>query len=333
MKQAQYKEYGNPEQVIELVDVQKQPLLEGQVRLELEVSNIKPADLIVVQVSYPLRPNLPTVPGNEGVARVTEITAGIINVKVGDRVFIPFRAGVGAWSEEIIVQGKSLFPLPQQADPVQLAMAAVNPPTAYYMLTKFVKLQPGDWVIQNLANSAVGQYVICFAKTMGVKTINLVRRESAVEELKQFGGDIVLVDGPDVAKQIKKLVEPEKIKIAFDGVAGEATHRLGQCLAFGGYIVNYGAMSMDKCQLGASGTIFKQLKLVGVWLQKWTQMAPKEEVEGLYQITNEAVIKGTVKTTVDKVYPLTDIKQAIHHALQENRKGKVLISGPAYKIN
>lgn len=331
MKQAQYSEYGNPEQVIELVETSAKKLLEGQVRLELEVSSINPADLLVVQGSYPLRPKLPATPGNEGVAIVKEITEGITNIKEGDRVFIPFRSGVGAWSEEIIVPGKYLFPLPKEADPIQLSMAAVNPPTAYYMLTKYVKLQPGDWVIQNLANSAVGRYVICFAKLMGVKTINLVRRESAVEELKNFGGDIVVVDEPDIAKQIKKMVDPEKVKIAFDGVAGEATHRLGQCLAYNATIVSYGAMSMEKCFLGVSGTIFKQLKLVGVWLGKWTQTAPQEEVEALYKVTNEAVIKGSVRGAVDSTYQLQDIKQAIHRALQEKRNGKVLITGPAYK--
>ncbi len=331
MKHAQYNEYGNPIEVVKLVESPSKPLEAGQVRLELEVANINPADLFVIQGSYPLKPKLPAVPGNEGVARVLEVTDGITNVKVGDRVFIPFRSGVGAWSEEVVVPGKTLFPLPLDSDPAQLAMAAVNPPTAYFMLTKYVTLEPGDWIIQNLANSAVGRYVISFAKTLGVKTINLVRRESAVEELKQFGGDIVLVDGPKVAKEVKELVDTNKVKIAFDGVAGEATHRLGQCLAFGGTIVNYGAMSMDKCELGASGTIFKQLKLMGVWLQKWTETAPQEEVEALYKVTNEAVIKGEVKTAIDTIYPLNDLDKAIKHSLQDGRKGKILITGPSYK--
>jgi NADPH:quinone reductase-like Zn-dependent oxidoreductase len=210
-------------------------------------------------------------------------------------------------------------------------MASVNPPTAYYLLTKYVSLQTEDWIIQNCANSAVGRYVITFAKKMGIKTINLVRRDSAVQELKDFGGDIVLVDAPDIAKQVSKLVDIKKVKIAFDGVAGDATHRLSQCLAFGGTIVNYGAMSMNKCELGASATIFKQITLKGIWLQKWTETAPKEEVEKMYKITNKAVISGEVYTAVDSVYPLEDIKKAVVHAMKEERKGKILITGPAYK--
>ena len=36
----------------------------------------------------------------------------------------------------------------------------VNPATAYNMLSDFVDLQPGDWVVQNGANSAVRQSTV-----------------------------------------------------------------------------------------------------------------------------------------------------------------------------
>ena len=77
----------------------------------------------------------------------------------------------------------------------------VNPPTASLLLSEFVDLKPGDWVIQNAANSGVGSYLIQLAKLRGFKTINVVRRESAVAAVEAEGGDLVLVDGPDLAKR------------------------------------------------------------------------------------------------------------------------------------
>lgn len=50
---------------------------------------------------------------------------------------------------------------------------AVNPPTAYRMLKDFVDLKKGDTVIQNGANSGVGQAVIQIAKAMGYHTVSL----------------------------------------------------------------------------------------------------------------------------------------------------------------
>jgi trans-2-enoyl-CoA reductase len=48
------------------------------------------------------------------------------------------------------------------------------------MLKDFIHLQPGDWVIQNGANSAVGQAVIQIAAARGLNTINLIRDRSVI---------------------------------------------------------------------------------------------------------------------------------------------------------
>ena len=53
------------------------------------------------------------------------------------------------------------------------------------MLKDFVSLKPGDCVLQNGANSAVGQAVIQIAKTMGVTTVNVVRDREDIDSLKQ----------------------------------------------------------------------------------------------------------------------------------------------------
>ena len=53
------------------------------------------------------------------------------------------------------------------------------------MLKDFVSLKPGDCVLQNGANSAVGQSVIQIAKTMGVTTVNVVRDREDIDSLKQ----------------------------------------------------------------------------------------------------------------------------------------------------
>ena len=331
MKIAQYSKNGYPSDVVELIEIEPTPLGPNEVRIALEASAINPADLLTIQGLYAIRPPLPATPGNEGVGRIVEKGKNVSHIKVGDRILLPFRSGLGTWREQLIIPSQGLFTIPDTVDPLQLAMALVNPPSAYFMLTKFVSLHPGDWIIQNAANSGVGQYVIAFAKSMGIKTVNIVRREDVVKDLLELGGDIVLVDDPDIAKLVSRVTNKAPIKLALDAVAGEATHKLAQCLSFGGTIVNYGAMSLKRCELGATQIIYKQIKLVGLWLQKWTETAPPEEVQALYSKTNEAVINGIVKTKIDSVYPLSEIKKALVHAMQEKRKGKIILTGPAYK--
>ena len=106
----------------------------------------------------------------------------------------------------MVVSANGLFALPPDADPQQLAMLGINPPTAALLLSEYVNLKSDDWVVQNSANSGVGRWVIAFAKTRGLKTVNIVRRPELVAELEAIGGDLVVVDSPDVSKEIKVAV-------------------------------------------------------------------------------------------------------------------------------
>jgi NADPH:quinone reductase-like Zn-dependent oxidoreductase len=71
-----------------------------------------------------------------------------------------------------------------EAAAVQLAMLPINPATAHVMLNRFVDLNPGDWVGQPGANSAVGRLVIVLAHLRGLKTLNVVRRDVAADEVR-----------------------------------------------------------------------------------------------------------------------------------------------------
>lgn len=106
---------------------------------------------------------------------------GVLNVKAGDRIVIPH--GVFCWAEKVLAPAEGVCVLPPEIDPRQAAMLSINPPAAALLLEEFVSLNPGDWIVQNAANSGVGRAVIAFAKQKGVRTINIVRRSELIDEL------------------------------------------------------------------------------------------------------------------------------------------------------
>jgi NADPH:quinone reductase-like Zn-dependent oxidoreductase len=59
-------------------------------------------------------------------------------------------------------------------------MLGINPPAASLLLDEASDLKPGDWVVQNAANSGVGRSLIAIAKARGNKTINLVPRPELI---------------------------------------------------------------------------------------------------------------------------------------------------------
>src|SRR6201987_3756223 len=163
MRAVQLTSFGNPVDGLEYVDI-PEPDAPGpnQVLIGVEFSPINPNDLSVARGPYASRPPLPAVIGNEGVGRVLAVGPGVESVKVGDRVLAPLSSFT--WRERMVASANGLFALPLDADPQQLAMLAINPPTAALLLSEYVNLKPGEWVVQNAANSGVGRWVIAFAK-------------------------------------------------------------------------------------------------------------------------------------------------------------------------
>lgn len=62
----------------------------------------------------------------------------------------------------------------------------INPVTAYGFL-EITQVPEGEYLLQQAANSVLGKELISMAQKRGVKTINLVRRQEVVDELKQLG--------------------------------------------------------------------------------------------------------------------------------------------------
>lgn len=324
MKRAQYERRGPvPQDVIEAVEFQTPPLAAGQVLIEVLAAPINPSDVLTLTGDYGLLPPLPAVGGNEGVGRVVELGPEVTQLKVGQTVLLPIQGG--SWATHMVGTARHLIALPDGADPKQLAMITINPPTALLMLSDIVALEPGDWVIQNAANSAVGTYLIQLAKARGLRTINVVRRESAVEAVRAAGADVVLVDDEDLGKRAREAAQKVPIKLGIDAVGGLATQHIAQALGEGGVVVNYGAMSGEACQISPASFVFRDVSLRGFWLSRWFQQAaPTRRAEVFGEIARR-VAAGELHARVQATYPLERIKDAVAAAAAGERDGKILI--------
>jgi NADPH:quinone reductase-like Zn-dependent oxidoreductase len=207
-----------------------------------------------------------------------------------------------------------------------MAMLSINPPTAYLMLRDFARLNPGDWLIQNAANSAVGRYVIQLAAAQGAKSINVVRRADLDDELMALEAEAVLVDGDDLAARVREIVGDAPLRLALDAVGGAATLRLGDCLTGGGVVVNYGLLSGDACRLSSAATIFHDVGLRGFWLARWYREAPAGERIAVITEMAGRIAAGDLVAAVDSTYGLDNADDALARAMAGGRNGKILIT-------
>jgi mitochondrial enoyl-[acyl-carrier protein] reductase / trans-2-enoyl-CoA reductase len=324
MKVAQFSSTGKPENVIESVEAANlaNPA-ENEVLIDVLACPINPADILTIEGGYGVKPDLPARLGAECVGKIKKVGHSVKGFKEGDIVLPLDREN---WVQQKLVTEDNLILLPKNIDTNQLSMLKVNPATAYLMLKKYVNLKKGDWIIQDAANSGVGQCVIRLAKMNGIKTINIVRRIELEQELKNIGADIVLEDSENLSEEVKQLTNGAEIKLAIDAIGGDIVLRLGDCLTDEATILNYGLLSGRNIEMTSYQTVFKRLILTGFWLSPWLQSMSRDEVFKMYNYLAELIAKKSLYVPIEKTYNLDDIKDAVKHSAEYNRSGKIILT-------
>ncbi|KAG0028848.1 mitochondrial 2-enoyl thioester reductase [Podila clonocystis] len=310
-----YSGYGRPVDVLKVLEHILPPPADDSVQVQFLAAPINPADINQVEGVYPLKPAMTTqlyspssssealpvaVGGNEGVAKVIKVGAKVPQdqLKVGDWVVMG-SAGLGTWRSHGNFKATDLTRITGKAgrrgrdgaprlDRLQLATLTVNPCTAYRMLRDFKTLSEGDYIIQNGANSGVGEAVVQMARALGVKTINIIRNreghEQVAERLRTLGATYILTDDQLGKIETKQLVKSwlaqaqrKEIKLGFNCVGGKATTEMARMLSKNGHLVTYGAMSRQPLILPASLQIFKNVHASGFWLTAWNDEHSTQE--------------------------------------------------------
>jgi NADPH:quinone reductase-like Zn-dependent oxidoreductase len=235
---------------------------------------------------------------------------------VGDLVVLPLLAG--AWREQLVLGAEGLFRLPE-GNVEQLSMVGGNPPTAGLILSEYAALEPGDWVVQNAANSGVGRSLIALAKARGFRTVNLARDKSTLAELTKSGADIVHLDDASAAEDVRSEIGAARIALAVDSVGGDGVGRLVDLLSDGGWLVTYAAATGQPMSINAFSLIAKHLTVRGF------SVAAFDYATKVLPVIHEAaplVASGALFVPVAAVFELDDIQAAIQQVL---RGGKVLL--------
>ena len=226
-----YSEYGDPSSVVRLLQEKISAQLEpSQVLARYILAPVNPADINVLQGTYPIRPALPATGGGEGVAKVLSVGAEVRDLSPGDWV-LPARPMTGTWTTHSLAHHSDWIKIRNDIPALGAATMLINPCTAYRMLRDFVSLEPGDWLIQNGANSAVGQAVIQLARLQGVKTVNVVRDREDIAVLKSrlsgLGADLVLTEEElRAASRRFRSGELRRPRLALNCVGGQSSSEL-----------------------------------------------------------------------------------------------------------
>ena len=324
MKALQQSGYGDPKKVVQLIDVDEPKPESGEVIIEVEAAPLHLADLKFIWGEDGFRWfTFPRCPGHEGIGHVVARAADVTNIDVGDRVLAPM--GAGTFRQRLASPAASVTPAPD-GDADQLALTCVNGLTAYIMLEDYAQAGPGEWILQNGANSSCGRYMIALAKRKGVKTVNLVRRPELIAELEAIGADKVLVDTGDpdeTAERVKEATDGAEIQWGIDCVSSTGTVTIARCLGRQGTVINYGYMTGKNCEMAFQDLFLNKIRLVGLNLE--TNRSPSQ-LAAIYKELSSLIADGAMSARIAASYTLDQAQDAFAHQARTGteRTGKII---------
>ena len=324
MLSVRFDHFGEPREVLQIIDAPTPEPGPGEVLVRLRARPINPSDLLTVRGLYGIRPPLPATPGYEGAGEVERLGPGAGGFEVGQRV-IPVGIA-GTWQEFLIARPSQLIPCPDAISDATAAQFSVNPFTAWVLTVDELAVKPGEWLLQTAAGSTLGQMVLQLARRRGFKTINVVRRREQVAELKQLGADeVVCTADEDLVGRVLEITGGQGVRAAIDAVGGEVGAAAAKALSPGGTMIVYGLLSLQPIPLDVGQMIFRTSTVRGFWLAEWARRVPEEKRRATIGELLTLMAQGALAPPVDAEYELKDAREAVQHAESGGLHGKVLL--------
>ncbi len=210
----------------------------GQAVIRVEATGVSFAEQGMRRGRYPGQPKFPFVPGYDLVGTVAAVGADVDRAMIGTRVAAATKTG--GWASYAIVAAADLIAVPAGLDPAEVETVVVNGITAYQMLHRSARVQPGQTILVHGASGGVGSILVQLARHDGIRVIGTAapRNHAALRDL----GVEPIDYGQDVSEQVRRLA-PNGVDAIFDHLGLDSFRVSFPLLAPGGTLVGYGTAS------------------------------------------------------------------------------------------
>jgi NADPH2:quinone reductase len=267
MKRVVVGHYGGPEvlQVVEEDDPRPGP---GEVRVRVLAAGVSFSDALLRAGTYLGGPKPPFTPGYELVGVVEELGPGCSRLREGDRV-----AALTVWgadAERVCVPEKYAVEVPEDLDPAEVVSLIFPYMTAYQMLHRTARVQPGETVLVHGAAGRVGTAALELGAVARLRLIGTcsARDRDAVERL---GAVAIDYRNEDFLARVRELTGGEGVDVVLDGIGGAVSLRSFRALRRGDPIT--GDPGGRLIMIGTYNTMVQGRKSWRGWLEWWLATA------------------------------------------------------------
>jgi NADPH:quinone reductase len=276
---------------------------EGEVLVEVAATPLNPIDIAVgAGRFYGGHPELPYVPGNECVGRVsgTGALVWVYGRGLGTR-------RDGGLSKLVAAPREALYPVPDGADPALAGAMGIAGLAGWLPVAWRAPVREGETVLVLGATGTVGLVAVQGARLLGAgRIVAAGRREAALARAREAGADAaVRLDEDDLAAAFREACGGEGPNVVVDPLWGEPLAAALEACAQGARVVNVGQSAGPEATLTSAAVRGKQLEILGFRIET----AGREVIEPEYRRLVEHALAGEVRVDVEEV-PLEDVADA-----------------------
>lgn len=302
--------YGGPE-VLQLEEVEKPILKDGQILVKVAANSANPADWHIIRgkpffarFSFGLFSPKDKIPGADFSGVVAAVGNGVGQFKVGDRVFGETLKG-GAFAEFNAVPANDCALMPEGGNFTEMACVPTAGITALQALIIHGKVGKGESVLINGSSGGVGHFAVQIAKAYGTK-VTAVCSSRSVDFVKSLGADQVIAYDKENIHQ-----HNGKYDLIID-TNGNLSHndytRMGQRGVMVGFTTMGHMMSL------LLKRAFSKFPIV-----QFTAEANTKDLETLASL----IQKKEIKVHIEKTFSYKNIPEAIQYIEAMHTQGKV----------
>jgi NADPH:quinone reductase-like Zn-dependent oxidoreductase len=333
MKAFVFDKYGSPD-VLQLWQVDKPMPTDGEVLVRVHAASINPGDWHFLSgVPYMVRlvlglrkPKRPIVIGADIAGRVEAVGRNVTRFRPGDDVFGRTRSGhrpdrpapidTGACAEYACVSDNVLALKPTNVTFEQAAAIPLAGLTALQALRDSGQIRPGQKVLINGASGGVGTFAVQIAKAFGAH-VTAVCSEANIALVRSLGADDVIDYGKD---------DFANRTHAYDLIIDLADRSLADCrkaLGPTGTLVVIGGTAGR--WINGMGRAYQARLLSPFVRQRLRPFLTKCSQADLVML-KELVEDGKVMPVIDRMYRLSEARQAMRYLEEGHASGKVVIT-------
>ncbi len=318
---------GGPE-VLQIDEVNVGDPGPGEVRIRVEAVGLNRSEAMYRAGRYPVKPQLPTLIGYEGVGTVEAVGAGIADYKEGDRVCVlPMiqQGQYGIWAEQAIVPARILVPAPPGLSAAQAASIWMQYMTAF-AIVEVAEVGLDDGVIIRAASSSVGIAAIQLANWAGAISIAATRTSAKAEALrKQGAAHVVATEEEDLVERVMDITRGKGAYVAFDPVGGPYVETLAMALRPRGTLFIYGGLSEQPTPYPHWPMAFKGCSMRG-WVASEIWNHP-HRFERAKDVILSGLAGGQLKPVIAKEFHGLESLVEANRFLESNEQiGKVVVT-------